>query len=38
MITITYAFNSPQRIMFNVSLNIKFGQIKQDQVRKNSNE
>ncbi len=34
----TYASNSPKRIMFNVCLNIKFWQMKGDQVRKNNGE
>jgi len=32
----TYASNSPKKIIFNVSLNIKFGQMKGDRVRKNN--
>ncbi len=34
----TYASNSPKRIMFSVSLNIKFGWMKEDQVKKNNGE
>jgi hypothetical protein len=38
MIAMTYSSNNPKRIMLNISLNIKFGWVKRDKVRKNIGE